>query len=594
MDSTVTARIPNRYFSTGRLGNFYVAIKRMEIIFDEPINAKRAYREIRILRHLQHPSVVALLDIVSPTVEAYVVKSHRQHGERAEGKESVYLQRQQHSYPYVPIPRSLGHIYLIFEHVDTDLSKIIKSNQFLSEEHVQYILYQLLDAVRYIHSANVIHRDLKPANILVSCADCSIKIADFGLARVVGADLLPKSRECSRDSSDCKGIGASKGDQAKIFHNISTDSLDAPRHNAYPPRISSSLNGRGGAEDTAPLSHLLPAPPLLKRNLTKHVITRWYRAPEVILALPYSAAVDMWSIGCIFGELLGMMRVNQADYKKRRPLFPGDSCGELSNEDEPEGPVCSDYEATMESLDRLRTNSLHVVHPSVALPASTQPSQETAQDILYSYNPTATRPTAAGNSLYVSAGSSLCNTQFTSLYSSMYGVQADEKCALQGAEDAQRYEQSKSQLSIILDMIGTPSYEDLKHVDARTFAMLASMNRRPAKDLQLMYPGSDDGALALMRAFLQFNPAQRLDAESALEDSFFDGIKAQGYVHNSRNETRSPSQTPESGSTTANSAGSRDVCAHPLSVEKERVCESQLNLKYNVSSFLLLHSCAAR
>jgi serine/threonine protein kinase len=48
----------------------------------------------------------------------------------------------------------------------------------------------MLSALHYLHCSLVIHRDLKPANILVCCADTSIKIADFGLARVVGADLV--------------------------------------------------------------------------------------------------------------------------------------------------------------------------------------------------------------------------------------------------------------------------------------------------------------------------------------------------------------------------------------------------------------------
>ena len=46
------------------------------------------------------------------------------------------------------------------------------------------VVYNLICAVKYIHSANVLHRDLKPANILVN-EDCSVKICDFGLARSI-------------------------------------------------------------------------------------------------------------------------------------------------------------------------------------------------------------------------------------------------------------------------------------------------------------------------------------------------------------------------------------------------------------------------
>jgi hypothetical protein len=52
----------------------------------------------------------------------------------------------------------------------------------------------------------------------------------------------------------------------------------------------------------------------------------------VILSLPYSGAVDVWSIGCIFGELLSMIKENCPDHRARAPLFPGESCGELSDD----------------------------------------------------------------------------------------------------------------------------------------------------------------------------------------------------------------------------------------------------------------------
>jgi serine/threonine protein kinase len=51
-----------------------------------------------------------------------------------------------------------------------------------------------------------------------------------------------------------------------------------------------------------------------KLALTEYVVTRWYRAPEIMLSCKeYTYAIDVWSVGCILGELLG-----------RKPMFPGD------------------------------------------------------------------------------------------------------------------------------------------------------------------------------------------------------------------------------------------------------------------------------
>jgi serine/threonine protein kinase len=48
-------------------------------------------------------------------------------------------------------------------------------------------------------------------------------------------------------------------------------------------------------------------------DMTDYVATRWYRAPELLLAhKDYTPAIDIWSVGCIFAELL-----------KRKPLLPG-------------------------------------------------------------------------------------------------------------------------------------------------------------------------------------------------------------------------------------------------------------------------------
>jgi len=195
----------------------------------------------------------------------------------------------------------LGNLYLVFEYMDTDLQKIVRSSQFMSSDHVKFILYQMLAGLKYLHSANVIHRDLKPANILISCSDCTIKIADFGLSRVVQRDVANSITEDARSSMDMRG---------------STGTIPG----GYSDGVADMV-----ADPTL-------RPPVLRHSLTRHVVTRWYRAPEIICGLPYDGAVDIWSIGCIFGELLSMEQENCRDPALREPLFPGESCGELSGE----------------------------------------------------------------------------------------------------------------------------------------------------------------------------------------------------------------------------------------------------------------------
>jgi serine/threonine protein kinase len=60
----------------------------------------------------------------------------------------------------IPDKEDFEDIYVVYELMETDLASIIKSNQELSEEHIQYFLYQLLRGLKFIHTANIIHRDL--------------------------------------------------------------------------------------------------------------------------------------------------------------------------------------------------------------------------------------------------------------------------------------------------------------------------------------------------------------------------------------------------------------------------------------------------
>jgi mitogen-activated protein kinase 15 len=57
----------------------------------------------------------------------------------------------------------------------------IRAN-ILQDVHKQYIMWQALKALKFMHSANLLHRDMKPSNLLLN-SDCLMKVADFGLAR---------------------------------------------------------------------------------------------------------------------------------------------------------------------------------------------------------------------------------------------------------------------------------------------------------------------------------------------------------------------------------------------------------------------------
>lgn len=58
---------------------------------------------------------------------------------------------------------------------------------------------------------------------------------------------------------------------------------------------------------------MIPEMKVKSMNMTDYVATRWYRAPELLLSMrEYNESVDVWSVGCIFAELI-----------RRRPFLPG-------------------------------------------------------------------------------------------------------------------------------------------------------------------------------------------------------------------------------------------------------------------------------
>ncbi|CAI5728316.1 unnamed protein product [Peronospora destructor] len=260
-----------KHLPTGEI----VAIKKIQNVFSDPIDAKRILRELCIVRQLRHPNIVQIREIIAP----------------------LDMDRFQ-------------DLFVVFEYLPSDLEKLLHSPQFLTAEHLRWLLLDLLKALKYMHSAEIVHRDLKPANVLLNLSPVAIKICDFGLARGLSSSTSTAGRKRKRlgdgsapDESTLQGIGV---------------------HPRTPARR-------------------------IQRQLTEHVVTRWYRAPEIIFRdHDYSAAIDVWSIGCIFAELLSMQKSSVPSHYQREPLFPGVSCFPLS-------PGAGQVALPQDSRDQLNT-----------------------------------------------------------------------------------------------------------------------------------------------------------------------------------------------------------------------------------------------
>uniref|UniRef100_A0A673GXL1 Stress-activated protein kinase JNK n=1 Tax=Sinocyclocheilus rhinocerous TaxID=307959 RepID=A0A673GXL1_9TELE len=176
-----------------------VAIKKLSRPFQNQTHAKRAYRELVLMKCVNHKNIIGLLNVFTPqkTLEEF------------------------------------QDVYLVMELMDANLCQVIQME--LDHERLSYLLYQMLCGIKHLHAAGIIHRDLKPSNIVVK-SDCTLKILDFGLARTAATGLL----------------------------------------------------------------------------MTPYVVTRYYRAPEVILGMGYQANVDIWAVGCIMAEMV-----------RHKILFPG-------------------------------------------------------------------------------------------------------------------------------------------------------------------------------------------------------------------------------------------------------------------------------
>jgi len=134
--------------ATDRATKRTVALKKIFDAFQNSTDAQRTYREIMFLQELNqshHENIIRLLNVL-----------------KADNDKDIYL---------------------VFEYMEINLHAVIRAS-ILEEIHKKYIMYQIVKAIMYMHSGELLHRDMKPSNVLLN-SDCSLKLCDFGLSRSV-------------------------------------------------------------------------------------------------------------------------------------------------------------------------------------------------------------------------------------------------------------------------------------------------------------------------------------------------------------------------------------------------------------------------
>ncbi|KAH3902468.1 related to Serine/threonine-protein kinase BUR1 [Saccharomycodes ludwigii] len=234
-----------------------VAIKKLIINAESDVFPITAEREIVILKQLNHKNVIKLIELIydaSPDTDKNGnsaiqretkthYNSHFPHYQRQQ-QQQQQQQEQQHvtgnHNNFSSSPSMKKSFYMVLPYMIADLSGILHNPRITLELcDIKNMMLQILEGVNYIHCCKYMHRDIKTANILIDHRGV-LKIADFGLARV---------------------------------------------YYGPPP----NLRFPGGAGFNA--------------QYTSVVVTRWYRAPELVLGdKHYTTAVDMWGVGCVFAE----------------------------------------------------------------------------------------------------------------------------------------------------------------------------------------------------------------------------------------------------------------------------------------------------
>ena len=160
----------------------FVALKKLKPYHRkkhlEPITQIEKFPEVALMQKLSHPNLMPLDSILS--------------------EEKSYEKRH----------------YLVMEW-GLELLELVRHKEvMLSSEQVRCIVWQLVQAVEYLHSKGIMHRDIKPSNVFVM-SDGTVKLGDFSISRQCINSAEPKEPKAEEESAEKTG-------------NVSTRNYRAP------------------------------------------------------------------------------------------------------------------------------------------------------------------------------------------------------------------------------------------------------------------------------------------------------------------------------------------------------------------------------
>ena len=135
-----------------------VAIKILDKkkLNSDPLNLKRVFFEISILKNIRHKNIIKLYEVMETPQKIYLIMEYCQGGE---------------------------------------LFNYIINKKHLTEIQSCKFFHEIIDALEYLHVQNIVHRDIKPQNILLDTLnnELTIKIIDFGISNIYSLDNLLES-----------------------------------------------------------------------------------------------------------------------------------------------------------------------------------------------------------------------------------------------------------------------------------------------------------------------------------------------------------------------------------------------------------------